>query len=497
MQDVVAEALPLPPAPVALMVQVSPAGPTGSPVDPEHAMDPLLGVVPVQAYVHDVALVQFHVTVAGLPHAGREPNDNVQFGTGNVQPVLAVALPVPPGPVALRLQLSPAAPTATLVDPEHATGPPLVAVPVQAYVHVVASVQLHVSGVVPPQVGAPPKAAEQCGADTHPTVAVAESLVPPGPVALMVQVSPAGPTVTGDEPLQATAPPEDVVPVQVYVHDDAPVHAQVTVAAPPHVGALPNEAVQCGRSTHVVLAVALPTPPGPVPVIVQFSPADATVIELVPVHANAPLLGVVPVHAYVQDVAPVQFHVTVALAPHAVGADHAKVHPGGAMQVVLAIADPVPPGPVALTVQVSPVPPTVTGAEPAQATAPAPVVLPAQEYLHHVASAQLHVTVALAPHAAGADHEAVHRGAIAGVLQCPALHVCPVAQTVPHPPQLAPSAVVSTHRPAQKVWPDGHVHPPTTHRWPAPQTVPQTPQLLASTKVSVHSPPQSVIPAGH
>lgn len=47
-QVVEADAEPEPPAPVALMVQVSPAAPTGSGADPVHGTDPLDGVVPVQ-----------------------------------------------------------------------------------------------------------------------------------------------------------------------------------------------------------------------------------------------------------------------------------------------------------------------------------------------------------------------------------------------------------------------------------------------------------------
>ena len=132
MQEVVAETLALPPTPVALRVQVSPATPTGRPDDPAHGTAPLLGVVPVQVYVHELASVQLQVTVAVPPHAGRVPNDTVQCGTGDVQPVPAVALPVPPGPVALRLHRSPAVPITMLVEPEHGTAPPLEAVPLQA-----------------------------------------------------------------------------------------------------------------------------------------------------------------------------------------------------------------------------------------------------------------------------------------------------------------------------------------------------------------------------
>ena len=43
-----ADAEPGPPGPEALMVQVSPALPTGSGAEPEQATEPLDGVVPVQ-----------------------------------------------------------------------------------------------------------------------------------------------------------------------------------------------------------------------------------------------------------------------------------------------------------------------------------------------------------------------------------------------------------------------------------------------------------------
>jgi len=47
-QVVEADADPEPPAPVALIVQVSPAAPTGSTAEPEQATEPLDGVVPEQ-----------------------------------------------------------------------------------------------------------------------------------------------------------------------------------------------------------------------------------------------------------------------------------------------------------------------------------------------------------------------------------------------------------------------------------------------------------------
>jgi hypothetical protein len=211
---VLAVALPVPAAPVAVMVQLSPALPTGSDVEPAHARGPLLGEVPVQAYVHDVASVQFHVIVAAAPHAGGGPNEAVQRGTGVVQPLVADALWEPPGPVALMVQLSPAAPTVRVeIEPAHATGPLLGEVPVQMYVHAVASAQFHVIVAAPPHTGGAPNAAEQRGAETHETMAVALS-VPLGLDALMVQLSPVGPTVNGCEPAHGTEPLVAMLPVQ-------------------------------------------------------------------------------------------------------------------------------------------------------------------------------------------------------------------------------------------------------------------------------------------
>jgi hypothetical protein len=202
----------------------------------------------------------------------------------------------------------------------------------------------------------------------------------------------------------------------------ASVQAHVAVVVPPHVGGVPNEAVQRGRLTQVVLAATDPVPPGPVAVIEQFSPAAPTGSIALLLHDTGPLPGEVPVQVYAHAVASEQLHVTVALLPQLEGADHVAVQRGAATHDVLAVADPLPPAPVAVMVHASPAAPTSSGAEPTHATGPLLGVLPVQVYVHDVASEQLHVTVALLPHAARSDHEAVHRGVGAVEPQAPALH---------------------------------------------------------------------------
>ena len=73
--------------------------------------------------------------------------------------------------------------------------------------------QFQVTVEVPPQVGAGPNEALQEGGGTHVTMAVAVAVTPPAPTALMVQVSPAEPTVYGPDPEQAMEPLDGEVPV--------------------------------------------------------------------------------------------------------------------------------------------------------------------------------------------------------------------------------------------------------------------------------------------
>ncbi len=85
----------------------------------------------------------------------------------------------------------------------------------QTWVHEAASVQLQVSTEVPPHAGAGPKEPEHTGRARHVVLAVAIAVVPPLPVALMVQVSPPDPTTRGVEPVHGTVPLEGVEPVHV------------------------------------------------------------------------------------------------------------------------------------------------------------------------------------------------------------------------------------------------------------------------------------------
>jgi hypothetical protein len=164
----------------------------------------------------------------------------------------------------------------------------------------VALVQFQVATAVPPHAGAGPNDAEHTGGPlVPPQEIIAEALpaAPSAPTALMVQVSPAAPTVRGTEPAQSTAPLEGVVPVQTWVQDVASVQFQVTTAVPPHAGAGPNDAVQTGRARQVVEAEAMAVvPPLPEALMVQVSPAPPTVTGVEPVHGTVPLEGVLPVH---------------------------------------------------------------------------------------------------------------------------------------------------------------------------------------------------------
>lgn len=121
----------------------------------------------------------------------------------------AVTLPEPPGPVAEIVQVSPAAPIANGVVPEHGSEPLPAALPVQSNVHAVASLQSHVTLDVGPQPSNEP--VHRGGRQVATTVAAP---VPPTPVPVMVQVSPAAPTANGVEPEHAIAPPAEAVPEQ-------------------------------------------------------------------------------------------------------------------------------------------------------------------------------------------------------------------------------------------------------------------------------------------
>jgi len=75
-------------------------------------------------------------------------------------------------------------------------------------------VQFQVTTAALPHAGAGPNDALHAGGGTQLAEAEAMALAPPAPTALMVQVSPATPTVRGTEPAQSTTPLEGEVPVQ-------------------------------------------------------------------------------------------------------------------------------------------------------------------------------------------------------------------------------------------------------------------------------------------
>jgi len=246
-----------------------------------------------------VALVQFHVTTAGLPHAGAGPKEALHDGAGTQETVAVVAVVAPPAPTALMVQRSPAAPTARGSEPAHGTAPLDGVVPVQTWVHDVALVQFHVTTAAAPHAGAGPKEALQAGGPPvamQETVAVAVPVEPSLPSALMVQVSPAAPTVYGPEPEHGTGPLDGVVPVQTWVHDVASAQLHVKTEVPPHAGAGPNDPVHIGRERQVVVVVAVAVVPLlPDALMVQVSPPAPTTREVEPVQATTPLEGVEPV----------------------------------------------------------------------------------------------------------------------------------------------------------------------------------------------------------
>ena len=81
--------------------------------------------------------------------------------------------------------------------------------------------------------------------------------------------------------------------------------------------------------------------------------------------------------------------------------------------------------------------------------------------------------------------------------QRPDVQVVPVAQVVPHAPQLALSVLVLTQRPLQSVCPLGHWQRPAVQVVPEGQTVPQVPQFDPSVWRFTQRPLQRVVPLGH
>jgi hypothetical protein len=82
------------------------------------------------------------------------------------------------------------------------------------------------------------------------------------------------------------------------------------------------------------------------------------------------------------------------------------------------------------------------------------------------------------------------------LVQLPALQVSPVAQALPHAPQLALLVLVSRHVPLHDVWPEGHAHLPPAHVWPPVHAVLQAPQSSLLVWVSTQAAPHVVWPVG-
>lgn len=79
-----------------------------------------------------------------------------------------------------------------------------------------------------------------------------------------------------------------------------------------------------------------------------------------------------------------------------------------------------------------------------------------------------------------------------GQTHCPETHDAPVAQAVPHVPQLFVSLERSAHPPVHATSPVPQVQTPAMHVAPVPQTLPQVPQLKLSVDRSEHFPLQFV-----
>ena len=80
--------------------------------------------------------------------------------------------------------------------------------------------------------------------------------------------------------------------------------------------------------------------------------------------------------------------------------------------------------------------------------------------------------------------------------QAPAEHACPVAQTLPHWPQLEVSVLVLAHLPLQLIWPAVQLawHTPIEHVCAPGHAVPQPPQFLESVVTLVQMPRHEACP---
>lgn len=167
--------------------------------------------MPVQVYVHEVASVQFQVTTAVPPHAGGVPKDAVHVGATPRHVVLAEAIPVVPlALVAVIVQLSPAEPTATGADPEHAVAPLTVVEPLHAYSQRVALAQLQVKVDGAPQAARGDHEAVQLGVTVPPSTPAQR---PAEQVSLTPQVTPHAPQLVASVAVSTQRPPQFDCPV--------------------------------------------------------------------------------------------------------------------------------------------------------------------------------------------------------------------------------------------------------------------------------------------
>jgi hypothetical protein len=280
----VAEALPVPPAPVQASVNV--------PVLVSAPLDwlPEVVLVPVHApeATQEVALAEDQVRVEDAPletDVGIAVSDTV--GTGGVTVTVAEALPDPPGPVQASVNVP------VLVSAPLDWLPEVVLVPVHAPEarHEVALVEDQVRVEAPPLVIDVGLAVSDTVGAGGTTVTVTEALpVPPGPAQARVNV-----------PVLVKAP-LDWLPKIVLGPDQAPIATQeaelfddqVSVEDPPlatDVGLAVRDTVGAGGLT-VTVAEALPVPPAPVQarvnVLVLVSAPLGSLPEIVLVLVHAP-----------------------------------------------------------------------------------------------------------------------------------------------------------------------------------------------------------------
>jgi hypothetical protein len=302
---------------------------------------PLATSAPLQPpeAVHEVALVELHVSVEALP-AATVVGFAVKVAVGTTLTTTVAAVLVPPAPVQVseydvfilrapvfRLPLVASAP----IQPPEA-------------VQEVALVELQVSVEAPPLVTVVGFAVKVAvGAELTVIVAVAVVLVPPGPA----QVSEYDVFVLRAPvlrlPLIASAP---VQPPEA-VHAVALVELQVSVEALPAatmVGLAVSVAVGTGFTVIAVVAAAL-VPPGPVQLNEKEEFFVSAPVLRLPPAGSAPLQPPEAVH----EVALVELHVSVEAPPLVTAVGFAvKVAVGTTLTIAVAAAL-VPPGPAQIS----------------------------------------------------------------------------------------------------------------------------------------------------